>query len=143
MLPKLTRSLAFDDEIAVAGPVLTRSDRLSDADLVENASTKSQDHLPAIAQRLKLSEKLTTSWSNAAITASCIMSGQQRRHLARGLRPATTRAQHDRKLMMVLGQRGDIPRQHFSNCSKTPPRPCAPSWNPQSARCRRDPRCRR
>ena len=25
----------------------------------------------------------------------------------------TIRAQHDRKLMLVLGQRGDIPRQHF------------------------------
>ena len=113
--PKLTRSLAFDDEIAVAGPVLTRSDRLSDADLVENASTKSQDHLLAIAQRLKLSEKVTdvlvergdnrvvhkVAGNNGAIFS---LAGYGR---------LTTRAQHDRKLMMVLGQRGDIPRQHF------------------------------
>ena len=57
--PKLIRSLAFDDEIAVAGPVLVHSQQLSDADLVENAANKSQKHLLAIAQRLKLSEVVT------------------------------------------------------------------------------------
>src|SRR5262249_14452799 len=50
-LPKLVRSLAFDDAIEVAGPVLSQSPQLSDDDLVENASTKSQDHLLAIARR--------------------------------------------------------------------------------------------
>ena len=57
--PKLVRSLAFDDEIEVAGPVLVHSEQLSDDDLVENATIKSQDHLLAIAQRLKLSEAVT------------------------------------------------------------------------------------
>src|ERR1700728_3646018 len=57
--PKLIRALAFDDEIDVAEPVLVHSHQLSDDDLVENAATKSQDHLFAIAQRLKLSEKVT------------------------------------------------------------------------------------
>jgi uncharacterized protein (DUF2336 family) len=33
--------------------------RLTDDDLIENATTKSQDHLFAIAQRLKLSETVT------------------------------------------------------------------------------------
>ena len=55
--PELIRSLAFDDAIEVAEPVLVNSQRLNDDDLVENATTKSQDHLFAIAQRLKLSEK--------------------------------------------------------------------------------------
>ena len=41
--PKLIRRLAFDDAIAVAAPVLVASPQLSDADLVENAATKSQD----------------------------------------------------------------------------------------------------
>ena len=57
--PNVIRSLAFCDEIEVAGPVLTHSMHLRDADLVENATTKSQDHLFAIAQRLKLSEAVT------------------------------------------------------------------------------------
>src|SRR5215468_2276226 len=55
----LIRKLAFDDAIEVASPVLVASPQLSDADLVENASTKSQDHLYAIAQRFKLSEAVT------------------------------------------------------------------------------------
>jgi uncharacterized protein (DUF2336 family) len=50
--PVLIRSLAYDDAIEVAEPVLIHSERLTDDDLVENASTKSQDHLYAIAQRL-------------------------------------------------------------------------------------------
>ena len=57
--PALIRKLAFDDEITVAEPVLVHSQQLSDADLVENATTKSQDHLFAIAQRLRLSEQVT------------------------------------------------------------------------------------
>src|SRR5437773_2222962 len=57
--PKLIRSLSFDNMIEVAGPVLVHSEQLSDDDLVENATTKSQDHLFAIAQRLKLSEVVT------------------------------------------------------------------------------------
>ena len=58
-LPKLIRLLAFDDAIEVAAPVLSRSSQLSDTDLVENASTKSQEHLLAIAQRIQLSELVT------------------------------------------------------------------------------------
>ena len=57
--PKLIRSLAFDDDIRVAEPVLVHCRELSDADLVENAGTKSQAHLFAIAQRLELNEAVT------------------------------------------------------------------------------------
>src|SRR5262249_50981755 len=57
--PRLIRSLAFDDEIEVAAPVLSASPELSDEDLVENASTKSQEHMLAIAKRIKLSEAVT------------------------------------------------------------------------------------
>jgi uncharacterized protein (DUF2336 family) len=38
--PKIVRKLAFDDEIVVASPVLVHSERLSDADLVENAAPR-------------------------------------------------------------------------------------------------------
>jgi uncharacterized protein (DUF2336 family) len=113
--PKLVRVLAFDDEIKVAGPVLSRSEQLNDADLVENASTKSQEHLLAIAQRLKLSE---------AVTDVLVERGDHRvvHKVARntgahfslaGYGRLTNRARHDRKLMAALVQRGDVPRQHF------------------------------
>jgi uncharacterized protein (DUF2336 family) len=53
------RRLARDDEIVVAGPVLSRSRRLTTDDLVEIAGTKSQQHLLAISGRDKLEETLT------------------------------------------------------------------------------------
>ena len=40
--PKTIRSLAFDDAIEVAAPVLSQSERLSDADLVANAQAKAR-----------------------------------------------------------------------------------------------------
>ncbi|MGA7790683.1 MAG: hypothetical protein WCA56_21250, partial [Xanthobacteraceae bacterium] len=45
---KASRILALDDEISVAGPILSHSTKLDDATLVEGARTKSQDHLHAI-----------------------------------------------------------------------------------------------
>ena len=55
----IVRLLALDDEIAVARPILMHSQQLCDADLVENATSKSQEHLLAIAQRLELSDAVT------------------------------------------------------------------------------------
>jgi len=46
---ELLRSFAHHDEIAVAGPVLTLSKRLSEGDLIEIAKTKGQAHLGAIS----------------------------------------------------------------------------------------------
>ena len=52
-------TLAVDDEIAIAGPVLTLSDRLTTPDLVEIATAKGQSHLLAISKRSSLNEFLT------------------------------------------------------------------------------------
>src|SRR3954469_16328769 len=46
---EVIQHLARDEEIAVAGNVLIKSSRLRTSDLVEIASTKSQDHLLAIS----------------------------------------------------------------------------------------------
>ena len=51
--------LAWDDEIAVAGKVLTESNRLSTPTLVEIAKAKGQDHLFAISGRADLPEVVT------------------------------------------------------------------------------------
>ncbi len=56
---RLMRTLAFDDDIRIAGPVLTRSPQLDDQTLAENARTKSQLHLLAIAARKLLSLCIT------------------------------------------------------------------------------------
>ena len=56
---KVVHTLALDDEIAVAGPVLSLSDRLTTLDLIDIAAVKSQAHLLAISSRSSLSEDLT------------------------------------------------------------------------------------
>jgi uncharacterized protein (DUF2336 family) len=119
--PKLMRMLAFDDAIEVAGPVLILSEQLSDADLVENATTKSQDHLFAIAQRLKLSESVTdvlVERGNGRVVHKVARNAGARFSLA-GYEKLTTLARYDRKLTLSLGQRSDIPRQYFLKLLET------------------------
>ncbi|HET7910550.1 MAG TPA: DUF2336 domain-containing protein [Pseudolabrys sp.] len=113
--PVLIRSLAFDNAIEVAEPVLIFSERLTDDDLVENATTKGQDHLYAIAQRLKLSEKVTdvlVERGDQRVVHKVVKNKGARFSLA-GYGKLTTRARYDRKLTLALGERSDIPRQYF------------------------------
>lgn len=56
---EVIRQLARNDEISVAGPVLTRSARLSTDDLVEIAASRSQQHLLAISGRSEIEEAVT------------------------------------------------------------------------------------
>jgi uncharacterized protein (DUF2336 family) len=53
------RLLAFDEAIAVAGPVLSQSGSIEQADLVLNAQTMSQAHLLAIAERAFIPGEVT------------------------------------------------------------------------------------
>jgi uncharacterized protein (DUF2336 family) len=53
------RDLAHDDAIEVAAPVLLRSPRLAESDLVDIARTKGQAHLLAISGRRSLGEAVT------------------------------------------------------------------------------------
>jgi len=113
--PALIRNLAFDDEIAVAAPVLANSMQLSDEDLVENARTKSQKHLLAIAQRLKLSEAVTdvlVEHGDNEVMRKVARNRGARFSLA-GYEKLTTHARYDRRLTLALGERTDIPRQFF------------------------------
>ena len=57
--PRIIRALALDDAIEVAGPILTHSEQLDEATLIESARTKSQNHLLAISRRTSLAEPLT------------------------------------------------------------------------------------
>jgi len=56
---EVIRQLARNDEIAVAGPVLIQSKRLTTDDLVDIAKTKSQGHLLAMSSREQLAEPVT------------------------------------------------------------------------------------
>jgi uncharacterized protein (DUF2336 family) len=113
--PRTVKALAFDDDIAVAEPVLSRSERLDDSDLVTNASTKSQQHLFAITQRSALSEAVTdvliTRGNQAVVRSVAKNSGA--RFSDAGLRMLVRRANGDDVLAAHVGQRRDIPRHHF------------------------------
>ena len=114
-LPKLIRSLAFDDAIEVAAPVLRRSPQLTDNDLVENASTKSQDHLLAIAQRISLSELVTdvlVKRGNRRVLRSVAGNAGASFSLA-GFEKLTTNARSDRALARAMIRRSDVPRQYY------------------------------
>jgi uncharacterized protein (DUF2336 family) len=56
---QLIRRLSRHDKIAIAGPVLTQSNRLSESDLVDVAKYKGQGHLLAISGRALLPETVT------------------------------------------------------------------------------------
>lgn len=119
--PRLIRTLAFDDEIQVAGPVLVLSQQLTDDDLIENATSKSQGHLLAIAQRLKLSEAVTdvlVERGDERVVHKVVRNKGARFSLA-GYGKLTTRARHDRKLTLALGRRSDIPRQYYLKLLET------------------------
>jgi uncharacterized protein (DUF2336 family) len=109
------RQLAFDDDIEVARPVLTTSERLDEADLVANASNKSQQHLAAIAERKSLSEAITevlVARGDRQVVHSVARNAGARFSDA-GFRMLVKRSSGDDALAMQVGARRDVPRQHF------------------------------
>jgi hypothetical protein len=99
----------------VAGPVLRESEQLDDEALVENASTKSQDHLLAIAQRRSLSEAVTEVLASRGSrdVANAVARNEGARFSGAGFLHMVTRAENDSILAENLGQRRDIPRHLF------------------------------
>ena len=113
--PKVIRSLAFDDAIEVATPVLVASPQLSDDDLVANAKTKSQGHLYAISQRAALSEAVTDvlvdRGDQRVVRAVADNNGARFSHS--GFGKLVERARGDHVLTRSVGARPDIPRHYF------------------------------
>ena len=71
---ELMHTLAKDEDIAVAGPVLTQSPRLHEHELVELAKTRSQAHLPRSPAASPWAKPSPTYWSAAAIPKWCATS---------------------------------------------------------------------
>jgi uncharacterized protein (DUF2336 family) len=118
---RLLRSLAFDDDIAVAGPVLVHSRDLSDEDLIENARSKSQAHLYAIAQRLELSEVVTDVLIERgdARVVRCVARSSRARISLPGYDRLIVRSREDRVLAVAVGERRDLPRQCYIKLIET------------------------
>jgi uncharacterized protein (DUF2336 family) len=112
---KVLRMLAFDDDIEVARPVLSASECLNEADLIDNANSKSQEHLVAISGRKALSEAVTdvlvTRGDQEVAYSVSKNPGARISYL--GFRTLLRRSVGDDRLAMLVGTRGDLPRQHF------------------------------
>jgi uncharacterized protein (DUF2336 family) len=111
----VVRTLARHDEIAVAGPLLTQSERLAEADLIDVAETKSQAHLMAISNRVRIEPSVTdvlvrrgddevvrTLAANAGATFS-----------PHGMDTLADRAERDEVLAEKVVQRVDVPHHIF------------------------------
>lgn len=113
--PKVIRTLAFDDAINVAGPILTRSGLLDNVTLVENARTKSQHHLLAISQRNSLAETVTdvlVERGNREVALSVVKNAGAK-FSPTGYVRLVKRSESDDELAQSVGSRPEIPRQHF------------------------------
>jgi hypothetical protein len=108
---ELIRRLAHNDEIAVAGPVLSQSARLTTGDLVEIAGTKSQQHLLAISGRSEIEEAVTDVLIDRGDreVAHRLARNTGARFSETGFTTLVRNAETDESLAEKLGLRIDIP----------------------------------
>ena len=109
------RTLAFDDVIDVAGPVLSKSERLDDEALIEAARSKSQAHLLAISIRKVLSRAVTDvlvqRGNDEAVQSTVNNPGAE--FSERGFNRLVSRAEGDDNLATCLGLRPTLPRHLY------------------------------
>jgi hypothetical protein len=113
--PGVIRTLAFDDSIEVAAPVLSLSERLDDATLAQAAADKSQEHLLAISRRARLAEVVTdvlVERGNREVAKSAA-ENRGAKFSGQGLSKLIARAAGDDDLTTSLGSRSDIPTKLF------------------------------
>ena len=109
------RTLAADDEIAVAQPVLRHSPQLDDEYLKATAATHSQQHLLAIAQRAALSAQVTevlVERGDRDVVRSVAQNNGARFSNA-AFKTLVERSVGDDVLAVHVGTRHDLPRQHL------------------------------
>lgn len=107
----LTLNLARHSEIGVARPILTSSTRLTTADLVEIAKTRSQDHLLAISERAQIETAVTDvllDRGNRAVVHS-VAGNSGARFSGHGFAALLKAAETDDKLAEKAGSRLDLP----------------------------------
>ena len=109
------RRLAFDDAIEVAAPVLSKSEQLTDEDLVENARCKSQDHLLAIAGRAILCDAVTDVLAERGDRRVLLNTARNQgaRISNKGFSILVQRSDDDVELAVSIGTRQEMPRYLF------------------------------
>jgi uncharacterized protein (DUF2336 family) len=111
--PSVIRRLARNDEITIAGPVLTESARLSAEDLVEIAKTKSEQHLLAVSGRWWLKEIVTDELLARRYPAVSrrLINNPGARVSAAGFAIVLAQAESDPELAVETGIRADLPSE--------------------------------
>ena len=119
--PNIIHTLALDDSIEVAGPILSRSERLDEAFLVESAKTKSQDHLLAISHRRSLGEAVTDVLVERGDqqVAINVVTNLGAKFSEFGYSTLVKRAHNDGDLALGVLSRPEIPRQHLLSLFKS------------------------
>jgi uncharacterized protein (DUF2336 family) len=110
--PRATiRRLARNDEITIAGPVLTESARLSSEDLVEIAKTKAEPHLLAVSGRWWLKEIVTDALvaRRYPSVSRRLVNNPGARVSAAGFAIILAQAESDPELAVETGIRVDLP----------------------------------
>lgn len=118
--PRVIRDLAFDDAIEVAAPVLSQSERLTDADLAENARCKGQGHLLAISRRSHISELVTdvlVERGDQQVLISTV-DNQGARLSNTGFSILVQRSGDDDELAVRVAERSEIPGPLFRQLLK-------------------------
>ncbi len=112
---KVLRTLAHDDDIAVAGPVLKLAPHLAEVDLINVANTKGQAHLRAISARRALGEAVTDVLVRRGDreVARRVADNRGARISETGFSDLVKRAQEDGILAEKVGLRPDIPEEMF------------------------------
>jgi uncharacterized protein (DUF2336 family) len=105
------RQLAFHADASVAAPVLTKSNRLSERDLIEIANIRGRQHLLAISGRETLNEALTDVLIRRgdADVSSALAQNSGARFSENGYATLVGNAERDERLTEKLGLRPDIP----------------------------------
>ena len=107
----VVRDLAFDASVEVAGPVLERSPRLSEDDLVHVAERRGQEHLLAMTRRSRLSVRVTdvlVGRGNSEVVRS-VAENDGAEFSQWGHQTLVGRAASDHVLRASLEKRPDIP----------------------------------
>ena len=112
--PRVVRTLAVNDDINVAAPVLQQA-RLEDSDLRMIAASKGQAHLLALSTRLGITEELADILVERGDhdVARSIADNQQARLSSGAFANLVDRASHDSVLAEKVGLRTDIPPRLF------------------------------
>ena len=113
--PELLRRFASDNAIELAGPILARSEGLTEKSLIEIAKRKSQLHLAKIATRRQLGEPVTDVLVDRGDRAvlNNLAANYGARFSRLGMRALVMRANGDDELISIIAQRDDIPTTIF------------------------------